>query len=220
MQSISRVSKIDFRLFSGFAWPTGLSDFARFNLIYGWNASGKTTLSSLFRLLETCQNLIGGSAEFVVGDLKCDLAKISCTTSLPKVRVFNRDFISANVLTSQLAPIFYLGAESIEKQKMVEGLKAQVAATSQKQVATESKLDVAKADFESFCQQQAKLVKELLSSSGGNNPPWEELCRRSRTYPDKPLIASLKNGTAGNGPEKKAPSPTTQKQAVAATAGD
>lgn len=36
----------------------------------------------------------------------------------------------------------------------------------------------------------------------------------------KPLIASLKNGTAGNGTEKKAPPPATQKLAVSATAGD
>lgn len=170
MQAISKASKIDFRLFSGFAWPAGLLDFARFNLIYGWNASGKTTLSCLFRLLEKRQNLTGGSAEFVIGGLKCDVTNILGTATLPKVRVFNRDFVSENVLTNQLAPIFYLGAESVEKQKKVEELKAEVSEKKEKQAEAESTLALARTDFESFCQQQAKLVKELLSSSGGNNP--------------------------------------------------
>lgn len=35
----------------------------------------------------------------------------------------------------------------------------------------------------------------------------------------KPLITTLKNGTAGNGSEKKAPPPAAQNKAAAATAG-
>ena len=30
------------RVFHDFTWPKALCDFAKFNLIYGWNGSGKT----------------------------------------------------------------------------------------------------------------------------------------------------------------------------------
>ena len=35
-------------VFRDFTWPQGLPGFARYNLVYGWNATGKTTLSRLF----------------------------------------------------------------------------------------------------------------------------------------------------------------------------
>nr|WP_239467266.1 AAA family ATPase [Rhodoferax koreense] len=42
----------DYRIFRNFSWPTELPDFARFNVIHGWNGSGKTSLSNLFRHIE------------------------------------------------------------------------------------------------------------------------------------------------------------------------
>jgi len=35
-----------------FTWPSDLPAFGRFNLIYGWNGTGKTTLSRILRCLE------------------------------------------------------------------------------------------------------------------------------------------------------------------------
>src|ERR1035441_8858117 len=108
MRQISRLSKIDFRLFRKFSWPSGLLDFSRFNLIYGWNASGKTTLSALFRRIEKHEPLAEGAAEFIVEGKSLDLTTLSADTPLPMVRVFNRDFINKNVLSEELAPIFYI----------------------------------------------------------------------------------------------------------------
>ena len=49
---IRRIQKLQgYRIFRDFKWD-GLADFGRYNLIYGWNGVGKTTLSSLFRLLQ------------------------------------------------------------------------------------------------------------------------------------------------------------------------
>jgi wobble nucleotide-excising tRNase len=44
-----------FGVFSGFQWHAGLPEFKQFNLIYGWNYSGKTTLSRAFRCFEQRQ---------------------------------------------------------------------------------------------------------------------------------------------------------------------
>lgn len=50
---ISKISKLkDFGIFHDFTWKTELSDFKKFNLIYGWNRSGKTTISRVFASCE------------------------------------------------------------------------------------------------------------------------------------------------------------------------
>jgi wobble nucleotide-excising tRNase len=126
MPQLTRVNRITHRMFHAFLWASDVLDFGRFNLIYGWNASGKTTLSSLFRKLELREPLTEGTADFVIDGSVCDLTKISAESLLPQVRVFNREFVEANVLSSQLAPIFYLGAESVEKQRQIELLKKEL----------------------------------------------------------------------------------------------
>ena len=39
-------------IFQDFIWPDELHDMARFNLVYGWNGTGKTTISRILRHLE------------------------------------------------------------------------------------------------------------------------------------------------------------------------
>ncbi|MCW5199778.1 AAA family ATPase [Desulfobulbus sp. F1] len=48
--SIQKISS--FGVFDNFQWSNELPDFKQFNLIYGWNYSGKTTLSRAFRCFE------------------------------------------------------------------------------------------------------------------------------------------------------------------------
>ena len=53
MKRIDKISRIrNLGVFRAFAWPVDLPTFARYNLVYGWNGSGKTTISRLFRALE------------------------------------------------------------------------------------------------------------------------------------------------------------------------
>src|ERR1051326_2843938 len=100
MPQIIRITDVTYRSFRGFSLPSAVPAFGRFNLIYGWNASGKTTLSCLFRKIERRESLLDGTAKFAVDTSTCDLCTINADTLLPSVRVFNRDFIEANVLTS------------------------------------------------------------------------------------------------------------------------
>ena len=53
MTHITRISRLrNCGIFRNFAWPSDLPDFGRFNLVYGWNWTGKTTLSRVLRCLE------------------------------------------------------------------------------------------------------------------------------------------------------------------------
>ena len=46
LKTVPKLKK--FGIFRDFLWSNSTSDFAHFNLIYGWNKSGKTTLSRVF----------------------------------------------------------------------------------------------------------------------------------------------------------------------------
>lgn len=117
---ITRIKRIrNLGLFTKFDWSDDLEDFRRFNLIYGWNGCGKTTLSKLFAALE-----LGRSPEF--DDLEYEVVTASrswkqvesCTEM---IRVFNRDYVVANV-ESIGGPnaIFILGEENKQLSDQIE----------------------------------------------------------------------------------------------------
>ena len=50
---INKISKLkDFGIFHHFSWMKELPEFKKFNLLYGWNRSGKTTISRVFTSCE------------------------------------------------------------------------------------------------------------------------------------------------------------------------
>ncbi|ULT68710.1 AAA family ATPase [Pseudomonas sp. BC42] len=102
---ISQVDIASFGSFSGLEWKKAVRDngkniktFQRLNIIYGRNYSGKTTLSRIFRALETRRlplNYVGSSFT-VTGDK----GAVTCSDLLTHdydVRVYNRDFVTDNL---------------------------------------------------------------------------------------------------------------------------
>lgn len=168
---ITRISKIeDHRVFKNFSWPAGLPEFGRFNLIYGWNGSGKTTLSNLLRYLERRESISEGRVEFHFDGNPCGGATLATASGIPAIRVFNQHYRDDSVFTTlqQLKPIFFLGKDSVDIQKKIEGLTA-TKTREQKRVDDRStaKARAAKA-LDDFCIREAKTIKALLSSSGTN----------------------------------------------------
>ncbi|MHB8790157.1 MAG: AAA family ATPase [Desulfobulbaceae bacterium] len=100
--SHNRLKTLDFvtgfGLFRNFTWDaTQLDDFNRYNLVYGWNYSGKTTLSRAFQCLEHAAlhgDFAGGAFQFTKGD--GTIVSSTFEGELPKVRVFNRHFVQRN----------------------------------------------------------------------------------------------------------------------------
>lgn len=85
---ITRLHKAkNYRIFRDFAWPTsGLPDFARFNVIYGWNGAGKTSLSNIFRHIERRESLTDGEIEVVVDQVRVAGPDFG-TAALPQVAI-------------------------------------------------------------------------------------------------------------------------------------
>lgn len=114
----------NFGVFDDYSRPPGLEDFAELNLIYGWNYSGKTTLSRVLRSIETqAVHPDYGSAQFEIStDQNTTITESSVATASEKLRVFNSDFVNDNLSWDGEAfePILLLGQQSIEAQKEIE----------------------------------------------------------------------------------------------------
>jgi len=165
---VTRIGRIKgHRVFRDFAWPADLQPFGQFNLIYGWNGSGKTTLSSLLRRLENRSVVTEGEVEFEVDGATKVAGTDLATASLPPVRVFNRDFTEATVLAAgeRMEPIYYLGEDSVEKQKEVEILRKEYERAKAEVATAESKRATAAGTLDDFCVNRARVIKELLISS-------------------------------------------------------
>ncbi len=169
---IKKISKIKgYRIFRDFSWPASLPEFKDYNLIYGWNGSGKTVLANIFRDLEHNRISVTDSAfdvETENGTIKSET--LGTTTHPVSVRVFNREFVAENVFisTGDVTPIFVLGEDSIEKQKAIDELKRQLLEKQKEAGAKWSEIQNAEKNLDSLNIKKALEIKQLLSSSGHN----------------------------------------------------
>ncbi|KVT21138.1 AAA family ATPase [Burkholderia ubonensis] len=95
----------NFGSFAGLDWKKSIrnggnnpEDFKRLNILYGRNYSGKTTLSRIFRALETGRlppNYTNSS--FTVHGDEGEVSQLTISTHPYNVRVYNRDFVSDNL---------------------------------------------------------------------------------------------------------------------------
>jgi len=169
MIRIQRISKLrDCGIFRDFSWPKDLQDFGRYNLIYGWNGTGKTTLSRILRCLEQKKVPIGQVQVILNGR---EVAGDQFPNEKIPIRVFNREFISENVFPvsgGDLPPIYVFGTESVTKQKKVERLKVELAQAQSNLETARFTKQRAEKDFDQFCINNAKNIKDFLRSSEPN----------------------------------------------------
>jgi wobble nucleotide-excising tRNase len=102
---INQIDIASFGSFQGLEWKKTVRDsgknvkpFQRLNILYGRNYSGKTTLSRVFRSLETRKlplNYVGSS--FTVYGEKGNVAHTGLAGHDYDVRVYNRDFVTDNL---------------------------------------------------------------------------------------------------------------------------
>lgn len=123
IQGITKIK--NFGIFTDFS-PSGTSLFAERNIIYGWNYSGKTTLSRVFQCLENKSlHTDYSSASFtLVSETHGNITE-SLLGSYPGiVRVFNCDFVVRNLSWdgTTFNPILLLGKESIDLEKTIQKL--------------------------------------------------------------------------------------------------
>jgi wobble nucleotide-excising tRNase len=123
---LTAIKKIEgLGVFSNYAAANTLPAFERFNLIYGENGSGKTTLSRLFCAFEA-----GAHAEYpdLAFTLATEAGQLANGQPYPrKVRVFNSDYIEANIgqLDGPLRHILIVGERNKELADEVKAEEAE-----------------------------------------------------------------------------------------------
>lgn len=124
IKKVKEIKHID--AFDSLVWLGG--DLKKYNLIYGWNGSGKTTISRLFNFLERKAVHIPdlASIEFTIQTDTGAIKQNNLTSHTLNVRVFNEDFIEENLLfeESQAKKIVILGKENVETKKEIDRLGA------------------------------------------------------------------------------------------------
>ncbi|MEZ9579321.1 AAA family ATPase [Vibrio sp. 10N.261.55.C5] len=100
--------------------------FLQFNLIYGFNYSGKTTLSRIFRAMQ--QGLVHEdftTASFVVDRYEGEAVSSATLTPIANLRVFNSDYIKDNVnfVDSSVNPVLMVGERNIELEDELKHLE-------------------------------------------------------------------------------------------------
>jgi wobble nucleotide-excising tRNase len=134
MTSIKKIKSLnEFGIFQNYEWGE-LPHFKKYNLIYGWNRCGKTTLSRVFSSCEKKsifnkdsfkQYPINGEFEITLSNNSYVKSKEIENSSL-SIRVFNQDFIDENVSfepNKSSNGIVYLSEKDIDSKKRFDKLK-------------------------------------------------------------------------------------------------
>lgn len=141
---ITKVKKIkNLGIFYDYSAPLSAPVFKRYNLIYGWNGSGKTTFSRLFCALES-----GGLAQFPELEYKLETStgitiKHKEAYDDTKIMVFNQDYVRENAPSlddpyARTRHIYLLGKDDKELARQIETDKAELASL-QKQIDPKNK---------------------------------------------------------------------------------
>lgn len=155
-----------FGVFDNYSPPAGTSEFGVKNIIYGWNYSGKTTLSRLIASLEKKQAPADfPSCSFSIATDTSSITEANLASTTLKVRVFNTDFVADNInfAESHSKPILLLGSESERAQKEIDRFAVKLAKADKLAEARRKKLEGDKKTKEKAKTDAASSVKSTMS---------------------------------------------------------
>ena len=182
----------DFGLFIDFSGgdSSNVPAFNRYNLLYGWNYSGKTTLSRVFQALEK-KSLPEGYSESSFRITLDDGTKLNSSdlSSPPAVRVFNRDFVNSNFRQEYTAPaVFIVGEESAELKARLVQLKERQARVIEIGEGFEKKQTVISEEIDRLGTDRARDVGQLLGDRNFRRPKLEQRIGEVRQNPASHLL--------------------------------
>ena len=172
---ITKISKLkEFGIYHDFSWETEHPEFKKFNLIYGWNRSGKTTVSRVFASCEKkCvydkdefkQYPENGEFEIKTSDDITIKNTDVASNNLP-IKVFNQDFIDDNIsfdVSNSCNPIVYVSEEDIKTKKKLKLLRENTKPLSQNYQTVSDKKSSAIKVVDNFRISVAQTITQLLT---------------------------------------------------------
>lgn len=171
---ITRVTKIkDCPSFVDFKPGADLSEFKKYNLIYGWNGSGKTSFSRVLRSFELGKNYYthtGRVPEFEFKLKNGNSIDQNDLTTFPNIRVFNKDFIEDSVFcTGGPKPIFFLGKESKEDKEKITKIEGELQSLIKDRDSKKALLEKSKTSKDKLLSEKARDIKNSLTTARLDN---------------------------------------------------
>lgn len=124
---IKRINYIkNFGVFQNYKRNGDIQDFENVNIFYGWNYSGKTTISRIFQQFESGErNTDYSNAEFEIEDYNGKkYTEQNLELENRSIRTFNADFIRENLKwdgsSFNAIQVLTLGKEAIEAEKKIK----------------------------------------------------------------------------------------------------
>lgn len=181
---ITKISRMrNCRVFHDFMWPAELHAFGDFNLIYGWNGTGKSTISHIFRCLERRDLVSDGDVRLVVDGVSHLGSEFpSFQPSGADIKVFNQEFVKASVFRTndddnEMDPIYVVGTTGVDTQQQIDTLQADLEAENTKLTMAQARESSAKSGLDRHSPARAKEIKDNLG--GRDDPIYRNYDRRS-----------------------------------------
>lgn len=170
MRSIQNINRIKYcPSFVDFQPTADLPPFKKYNLIYGWNGSGKTSLSRILRSFELEQNAFDNPTNTGQFEFKLDDRTTINQDNLSgykEIRVFNNDFIEDTVFC-QGGPktLFYIGKESKESKEKINQAETELTTLVKDTSTKEALLTKATENKEKLLSAKAKEIKTAITTA-------------------------------------------------------
>jgi len=172
---IERLDTVErFGPFGSFSWPNDLPHFANRNVVFGWNASGKTSVARLLACLEQ-QKMFPEDEHFAKGKFSIATASGLALTernldAAPPVRVYNPDFVDREFSFTEdkrLNLINVVMGESAKSDlKAYDDARDRVAALEKQKRAANSAVQAAQQQRENFLSDKASAVRNAIGVKG------------------------------------------------------
>lgn len=178
-------------IYRDFFWDDSkLSEFTDFNLIYGWNYSGKTTLSRIFDSLCNPELIsqLGGSFE-IEDDDGSNIQSSNIDTPL-NCKVFNRDFIERNFRQEHNAPaVFIVGDDAAKIRERISTLESRKNKANQAITKySEEKSEWERRVNDGLKRDAARAIGELVSERTFRRPDLDLLLNKIADSPDDYIL--------------------------------
>lgn len=173
-----------------FQWGS-TTNFTKYNLIYGWNYSGKTTLSRLFQVLAKPAELTQWQGcqfevELQGGD---KLTHVNLANPV-RIKVFNRDFIQSNFQQEHKAPaVFIVGGNTIHLRNRITRLNEHEAKTHTIKARLNESHQQLKKELDSLGTTHASSVATLTGDKTYNRTKLTAEITRIKATPDTFILS-------------------------------
>lgn len=165
---LNKFAEVDYKCFRQFKWGE-LPELARFNLFYGWNGTGKTTLANLLADLERNATVEEGKVVFRINDMNVQGDQVGQSGQpLPRFRVFNQRYVENSVLSrfNSLEHIVFFGERNVEHEQQRKTAVEELNKLREAWQELSQKKSKAANDFDAYKKEQALAIKTLLRTSG------------------------------------------------------